>query len=588
MKHLKEWKRIFSFFLSYLSRVRTQFIGVLLLIFGGTAISNIVPLIWGQIIDCLTKMDQRKLLLLMATYIGVTVLTSFLGLIENYIGVRLDYKLNSMVSEDIFDKTLRLTCSDLDKFDAGELVSRLTSDIDSVVSFTLDFFTSITTIVINVITAAYFSIKLSPVLALVSLFSVPISFFFNNRIKKLYRLVSELEKKYTDRKFGFLVETLNHIQDSKPYLLEKEQNKQYHSLITDGWGIQKKQLLVSYQSSVSSVLISSVSNFITIYVTGVLILKENFTVGNFVSFQAYISKLISGISRLLQMDYSAQAVALSVDRLENLLSRPSEAIYERGSDLTIEKISFANVSFSYESKKDILSNLTFSICSPGVYTFIGENGCGKTTILKMIMRYYPPSSGNILINDKNITDYPLSSIRHNIRYFAKNVYIKKGSLLSNLLLGTPYYHSDIKIPPPRLIELCEVVGLINFIEGLPERYLTDVGENGKLLSSGQKQKIALVRAMLCDCSMFLFDEETSDLDFLTEKETVKLLNRLGKEHIVIRVSHRLISIASSDLIFIIKDGQIVNAGTHAQLLEDSPEYRAFIPKQKAEIEHRGY
>lgn len=588
MKHLKEWKRIFSFFLPYLSRVRTQFIGVLLLIFGGTAISNIVPLIWGQIIDCLTKIDQRKLLLLMATYIGVTVLTSFLGLIENYIGVRLDYKLNSMVSEDIFDKTLRLTCSDLDKFDAGELVSRLTSDIDSVVSFTLDFFTSITTIVINVITAAYFSIKLSPVLALVSLFSVPISFFFNNRIKKLYRLVSELEKKYTDRKFGFLVETLNHIQDSKPYLLEKEQNKQYHSLITDGWGIQKKQLLVSYQSSVSSVLISSVSNFITIYVTGVLILKENFTVGNFVSFQAYISKLISGISRLLQMDYSAQAVALSVDRLENLLSRPSEAIYERSSDLTIEKISFANVSFSYESKKDILSNLTFSIYSPGVYTFIGENGCGKTTILKMIMRYYPPSSGDILINDKNITDYPLSSIRHNIRYFAKNVYIKKGSLLSNLLLGTPYYHSDIKIPPPRLIELCEVVGLINFIEGLPERYLTDVGENGKLLSSGQKQKIALVRAMLCDCSMFLFDEETSDLDFLTEKEAVKLLNRLGKEHIVIRVSHRLISIASSDLIFIIKDGQIVNAGTHAQLLEDSPEYRAFIPKQKAKIKHRGY
>lgn len=178
-----------------------------------------------------------------------------------------------------------------------------------------------------------------------------------------------------------------------------------------------------------------------------------------------------------------------------------------------------------------------------------------------------------------INDMSTLCVRSSIGYYGKSVYIRNDSLLNNLCLGSSMQIQN-NIVPSNIKEACEIVGLSKFIESLPQRYNTQVGEDGKLLSSGQKQKIAIVRAMLSESSVLLFDEITSDLDGASEFEIISILRKLSKNRIVIIVSHRINSIAYSNKIFFMKDGKISASGAHSELLESSPAYRSLFKHQK--------
>ena len=236
------------------------------------------------------------------------------------------------------------------------------------------------------------------------------------------------------------------------------------------------------------------------------------------------------------------------------------------------------MSFWYQEGCEILRGVSFRIDSPGIYALVGENGSGKTTILKLLMRFYQASGGEIQINEAQAGALPLEALRKSIGYYSKNVYIQDASLRANLLIRMGGEAAQVETA--MLERLCEQVGLLSLIQELPEGLDTYVGENGKLLSSGQKQKIAMVRALLDPASILLMDEMTSDLDGEAERRVLTALQELAKTKIILFVTHRILVTLSAKETMVLENGRITASGTSQTLLATSEKYQELFHKQQ--------
>ena len=337
----------------------------------------------------------------------------------------------------------------------------------------------------------------------------------------------------------------------------------------------KKQFVLSTKMSLVSPLIQCSSTATVLLMSAALISAGRFTLGSMVSFQRYIDQLTGAVSSLLQMNYSAQSAGVAVSRMSELFAMEEEREDGISTAFTVSRIDFQDVSFSYRNDEDVLKAICFTINEPGVYSLVGENGSGKTSVLKLLMRYYAVSDGQILLNNTDIKLLPIEAVRKSIGYYAKDVFIKDDTILANLLLGSEYSPESA---PSNLGELCEKVGLSEFLDSLPDGLQTPVGENGKLLSSGQKQKIAVVRALLDDSSILLLDEVTSDLDGDAEEKIVSALSELGRKKILLLVTHRVLPLKSARQVVVLQNGHVEAVGSHDELLRVSLVYRSLFEK----------
>lgn len=576
-----DWYKIISFCKPYFQKTWLTFGTILGIIAVGAAVSNSMPLLWGRIIDCLAGANFKQLAKNLLLYFGATAVVYMLGVIEGYVGAKLNFEIESRIRKEVFDKILHMNCSDLDEVDTGELVSRVSSDSGSVISFAINTLATILTILINICAALVFSFQISSELSVVAIAFIPLSVILNCKFKGAYRSLGERQKKHADKMSSFLVSVLGHVPDIKAYSMERQQNEKYKELLEESWVLQKKGYILSNESSAMSSLIASTSAIVTIIMSALFVGKGRLTIGNVVSFQSYIEKLKASVTQLLQMNYSAQAACISIDRIREVYEKATDETDVEEGVLQISNIRFDRVSFAYRGKSPVLNEISFNIDSPGVYAFVGENGCGKTTILKLLMRYYHIESGSISINQQDMTTLSTGSIRNSIGYYAKNVYIQNASLKENLLLGAK--HSLEDTVPENVIIACKKVGLTDLIDQLPNCYDTEVREDGKILSSGQKQKIAVVRAMQSKASVILFDEITSDLDGTSEKNVCDVLDALGRTKIVVLVTHRVNSACRAKQIMVVENGCITAAGTHCNLLKFSKEYRRLFEQQEKEL-----
>lgn len=571
-----EWRKIFAFSIPYLKHQWKTFVAVMAILVLGGAMTSVTPYIWGEILDDIAGGKIRELAIWLGLYFLITYVAMGLGIVEGYLGSKLNYTVEAEIKQDLMAKALHMSCADLDQFDAGTLVSRVTSDSSMVISFVFEVITSIVTIIINIIAALIFVFHISVDLSLVSLAFIPLSIGANFVFKKAFRALTELQKKYGDKLSSFLVGTLSHIPEMKAYCLEDAQSKQYSSLIWEGWSLQKKQFVLSTKMSLVSSLIGSFSTAAVLLMSAALISEGRFTLGSMVSFQRYIDQLTGAVSSLLQMNYSAQSAGVAVSRMSELFAMEEEREDGISTAFTVSRIDFQDVSFSYRNDEDVLKAICFTINEPGVYSLVGENGSGKTSVLKLLMRYYAVSNGQILLNNTDINLLPIEAVRKSIGYYAKDVFIKDDTILANLLLGSEYSPESA---PSNLGDLCEKVGLSEFLDSLPDGLQTPVGENGKLLSSGQKQKIAVVRALLDDSSILLLDEITSDLDGDAEEKIVSTLSELGRKKILLLVTHRVLPLKSAKQVVVLQNGHVEAVGSHDELLRVSSVYRSLFEKQ---------
>lgn len=288
-------------------------------------------------------------------------------------------------------------------------------------------------------------------------------------------------------------------------------------------------------------------NIAILFCAGMAIINGQMSIGNMVAFNSYLSTLLEACNKILELNLDKQKVNISYERMQELENWEKEETgrNDQGAFLKIgkiEKIELQNVCFSYGNKQ-VLQGLDLCFNGSGLYTIIGENGCGKSTVLRLLERLYDCAEGDILINQRKIEEYSLFSLRSNLAYMAKEPFFARDTILNNLRLGTSGVVED------EVIKACKMVGIHDDIIGLPEKYNTIMEPQGRNFSSGQKQKLGFARMLLQKAQVYLLDEVTSDLDDISRERIWNIILGLAEEHIVINVTHYAEHMKNSKEIF---------------------------------------
>ena len=308
----------------------------------------------------------------------------------------------------------------------------------------------------------------------------------------------------------------------------------------------------------------------------ILIIHGKLSIGNLVSFNQYISNVFNSSSQVIDYIMRLNACEVNIRRIEEIKAGFQEdSSNDKKSIDKVKSVKIEGVDFKYNSD-NILENVNLKIDSCGLYSIIGMNGAGKSTILKLLLKLYEPVRGNIYINNINYSELNLRNIRNEISYIPKNPVLFNESIEYNLTLGKSVKREELE-------EICQKVGLDSFIKCRSGGYKEKIGDDGYSLSSGTKQKISIARAAIKDTSLWICDEITSDLDRKTELEIINLLREIAKNRIVIMVSHDFSSIRESKEIFVLHNKSIVCSGDNVTLRKNSEIYRKLFFDGKKEF-----
>ena len=580
MTKLKSNQR-YLFYKKHFKRILPLIAILILLIIVGVVSGNINPFIYGKIIDFITAGDLDSIPAYIFVFLLINLFAMLLSMVESYIGQLVSYSVSSGVRKELFAKITRMRFKSLDGYNTGELISRLDSDAGTIVDFFIDVATSITLIVFNLVVSLYFVFTISAALSFVSIFFVPASAIVTIAFRKRYRTLEMKQKEFFDKYMGFVNETFSNIRGIRSYRLEDDADARFNGFIGKRLKLIKNSIRLNNTVTLLKNLISTTFGLLIIYLSAKYIIRGVMTIGSMVAFNTYINKLFDAVSRVLSMNTNMQGVTVAMDRVEKMMSEPDETpVYEGIPDsrgLQINNLCVDNVSFKY-NEKYVLKSLDINCNKPGLYAVVGKNGCGKSTLAKIIMGFYDCENGEVTFGGHTVEDIGLTDLRQRITYIQKEPFIINDSVMNNIKLASPDATDDM------IIGLCRKTGFHGFIESLPEKYETNPGEGGSLFSSGQKQKLSLIRALLPDSELVILDEVTSDLDGTAEKEMVRYIRDMSKDRIVLFISHRIASIMDSDKIFLLDDGCLSDSGTHSELLDRSGLYRDLFRLEKEDAE----
>ena len=330
------------------------------------------------------------------------------------------------------------------------------------------------------------------------------------------------------------------------------------------------------KSSISTLLAQNVIKIadtiiqIILYaVLAYLALNRGMKVGTITIAVSYYASLKSGTMTLVEDYFSIQNRLTIIGRLQKLLERPVEKDMPQAKDIQFSscEIKFRNVTFGYQGKEPILNNLSFCLKSGEKLALVGESGCGKSTIAYLILGFYQPNSGEILLNGKPISEYTLDSIRKNVGVVQQEVWLFEGTVRENLLFGKPDATDE------ELVRACEAAGAYGFVSEMEKGFETELGKHERELSGGQKQRLGIARTYLKKPSLMLFDEATSALDAQTEEIVHRNMGNMLEKHSALVIAHRLSAVKMCDRVIVLKNGKVVETGTPEEMEKNSEEFR---------------
>lgn len=542
-------------------------LGLSILILMGTVVGSITPYLFGKVIDLIVSGNASKIFIIMFEMLMLEFISALLSACENYFGSMVTLKISNNIKSDLLSRIICMDMNRLDTYLKGELINKLEGESSAISSAYIQFITGVLQIVVSVIISLYFAILLSKELTMVFILFFPILYAGSMILKKKYQNSIEKIKKYTDRYLAIINELFHNFEGVKSNVLEAIIQKKIHFLFNENEMLSKQYYLIQGQMSFNQNSINAIFDCILICVAGILITNGKLSIGNYVSFNQYIGKLIQSASQIMGFVVGLAACKISIGRIEDILNEPIEnlLIKEKNHMETIDKIKLESIYFRYNNQL-VLKNLNLTINKAGFYSIVGKNGCGKSTLVKLILRLYRQEDGNIYFNDSNIEDINLSNLRKHISYIAKEPFLLNESIRYNITMGN-------EIDEKKLNDICEKLELLDFIHNLPNKYEEIIGEKGFVLSSGTKQKLSIARALIQDTSLWLCDEITSDLDGKVEGKIVNLLREIAKYKIIILISHKLSTIEKSDSIFVMNHGKIIDFGTNEELIKRSKLYQ---------------
>ena len=348
-----------------------------------------------------------------------------------------------------------------------------------------------------------------------------------------------------------------------------------HSLAKYENAANKNRMSLSLLNfSQTLVIMSGITLMLVLSVFGI---KNNtISVGGFVVINAYMLQLFQPLNFLGTIYREIRQSLIDMENMFNLLNEKNKVEDKGTNNLENEnlEISFKNISFGYHSSRSIIKNLSFDLPKGRSLAIVGPTGAGKSTISKLLFRFYDPVSGEIIINNKNIKYYKQDELRKIIGIVPQDTVLFNDTIYYNINYGKPSATRE------EIIQAAKIAGIHDFIESIPDKYKTVVGERGLKLSGGEKQRVAIARTVLKNPSIYFFDEATSALDTSTEKKIIKNLDVISKDKTTLIIAHRLSSVSNADNIIVIDQGEIVESGNHRELLTLNGLYAEMWDKQK--------
>ncbi|ETT85568.1 MULTISPECIES: peptidase domain-containing ABC transporter [Bacillus] len=425
----------------------------------------------------------------------------------------------------------------------------------------------------------------SPILFGVTLLLIPFYISIIFAFHKPYQSINREEMESNAKLTSYLVESLNGISTVKSYNAEKEVFFQTESRFVNLLkNVFKRGMLSNLQGSIKMGL-ELIGGTVILWVGAMQVLKGNMTIGELITYNALLAYFLNPIENLIGIQPTMQSALVAGERLNEIFDldvEKSEKEYNKVSPKQLSgKIECSNVIFRYGTRKNVLNNISFSIEPGSQVAFVGESGSGKTTISKLLMHYYEAQEGDIYYDDYHIKEINRTALRNQIAYVSQESFFFSASIYENLCFGL-----ERSVTLEEVIEVCKQVCVHEFVGELPLRYETHLEENASNLSGGQRQRLAIARALLKKPDILILDEATSNLDSTTEKNITDMLKELGSQGVtVIMIAHRLSTIQHANQIFVMEKGNIIERGSHEELLFYQGEYYRLWKNQTVHVEH---
>lgn len=554
---------LWPFFRPYLKSIIAACIALL--------ITSFTILLFGKAIKYLidygfAKQDSHLLNMALLSFVAITAVMAIAGYYRSSIVNSVTEKAIADLRKKAYAHTVTISAEFFEVFKVGDVISRLTVDttlLYSVISTSVSFLLRNLLLFIGGICFLLFaSVKLTAISIILIIFAITPIVIMGRKIKNL----SNKSQESLALVGSHIEETVNGIKTIQSHLCEEKEIKNFQSFVDKSLTFSLKK--ISLKSSLVAVVIalSFCSIAAVLWVGGHDVLNGKMTPGDLSSFLFYSVITATSLVALSQISGQLQTASAASQRIFDLLKTQSPV--KQGDDLqnlpvrdNLE-VSFENVTFSYPSRKDlaILEEFNLTIKPGEKIAVVGSSGTGKSTIMQLLLRFYDVVSGSISLNGIDIRKLSFADLRHNFSYISQDCFIFSGTIFDNIA------YIDKNITEEKVQKIIDDNDSLHFINNLPNKMHSFVGEKGIKLSGGERQRIAIARAIIKDSPILLLDEATSALDSENAKIIDQAITDFSKDKTVITIAHRLSSITSSDRIIFIKDGKIVETGTHKELL----------------------
>ncbi|SCI89878.1 Putative multidrug export ATP-binding/permease protein SAV1866 [uncultured Clostridium sp.] len=590
----KDFKGTMKKLFDYLKPYRLSILIVIVFAIGSSAFSIVGPKILGNATTELFEGIVRKISGegnggINFNYIGkvltgllvLYVVSALFSYVQSFITSGISQKVSYRLRKEISEKINRMPLNYFDKRTHGEVLSRITNDIDTLSQNLNQTMTQIITSVTTVIGVLIMMLSISWQMTIVSLLVLPMSMIIISFIIKKSQKHFKSQQEYLGHVNGQVEEIYGGHNIVKAFNGENaainEFNQLNDQLYNSAWKSQflsgMMMPMMTFIGNIGYVLVSILGGYFTI--------KKTIEVGDILSFIQYVRSFNQPIAQAAQVANIMQSMAAAAERAFEFLDEEEE-VQNIDKPVSVENIkgdvSFENVKFGYSEDKIIINDFTTNIKAGQKVAIVGPTGAGKTTIVKLLMRFYDVNDGAILIDGNNIKDFNRSDLRSLFGMVLQDTWLFNGSIMENIR------YSKLDASDEEVIEAAKSAHVHHFVKTLPDGYNMQLNEEASNVSQGQKQLLTIARAILADPKILILDEATSSVDTRTEVLIQKAMENLMEGRTSFIIAHRLSTIRDADLILVMKDGDIVEQGSHEELLKDGGFYASLYNSQFEESE----
>lgn len=568
---------LFVRMIQYISRQRRQSMTLILAILVSTLINLAPPYMFSLAIDkYISNLDTAGLTIISIAFVIVYAITFVTQFSHRYLVNWLGSKLELDMRMDIFRHLQMLSLKFYAKREVGSIVSRATNDIDKITELVTSGVASVIADLITLVGIVAIMLWMNTWLSLITFSIIPLMVVFlyiwGRKVRKVYRETRKTIASVSAK----MEESVSGMKEIQSYSREGETRREFQQVNVSNMqaNVQAGQVMSAFWPAVS--IFTAVGNCIVLWFGGSAVMNGTLSVGVLFGFMSYLNRFFWPIQDLSTFWNNVQSALAAAERVFGIIDTDIE-IEDNADAYELQgiegKIVYECLTFSYYPGQPVLKDIKLTIEPNTTTALVGPTGAGKTTMINLLYRFYDPQQGRITVDDHDLRDIKIRSLRRQMAIVLQDTYLFSGTIMENIKYGR------IDATDEEVITVTKAVSAHEFIEKLPEGYNTEVRERGSRLSMGQRQLISLARALLADPRVLIMDEATSSIDAYTELIIKQAMEKVLRNRTSIVIAHRLSTVRNADLIVVLNEGKIVERGTHNELLERGGLYRRLYEMQ---------